>query len=216
MPATTNNLIACSECDALQREIPLPARGLAQCVRCGAELYRDKPRSLDHTLALVVAAAVSLLIALSHPLMTLDARGIRSSATLWDTASELGLAGMPSVATVVFISVIALPLAQMAAMLYMLVPLKLGEVPPRIHFAFRLVNWAEPWAMMDVFLVGALVSLVRLTQVAAVDAGIGIYAVVAYVLFVAAAVISFEPRELWRRVDELGEALPAFEEGTRL
>lgn len=215
MPIKTNNLVACGECDALHREIALSPRGLAQCHRCGAELYRSKPHSLDHTLAFVVTAAIAFLMANSNPLMELDARGIRSSATLFETASGLHAAGMTSVAIVVYLSVIALPALQIAAMLYMLVPLKMGEVPPRIHFAFRLANWLQPWAMVDVFLLGALVSLVRLTQVATVDARLGIYAVGAYVLLIAAAVATFEPRELWKRVAELGEPLPAVQERGR-
>lgn len=215
MPIKTNNLVACGECDALQREVRLPRHGLATCVRCGAELYRDSPRSLDNTLAFAAAAAVVFLIAANHPLMGLDARGIRTSATLFQTASMLAETGMPSVAIVVFLSVIALPLAQVGAMLYMLVPLRLGFVPPRIHLAYRLVNWVQPWAMVEVFLLGALVSLVRLTQVADVDPDIGIYAVGAYVMLLASAVASFEPRELWKRVEALGEPLPAAHEEGR-
>ena len=213
MPIKTNNLVACGECDALQREADVPPGGVAQCVRCGAELYRDKPHSLDHTLACALAAAVAFLLAANYPLATLDARGIRSSATLFETATALHEAGMTSVAVVVFLSVIALPFLQIAAMLYMLVPLKLGFLPPRIHVAYRLVNWAQPWAMLDVFLLGALVSLVRLTQVAKIELGVGIYAVGAYVLLLATAVSVFEPRMLWERVEELGEPLPAVEEG---
>ena len=212
MPIKTNNLMACGECDALQREVPLGPRGLAQCVRCGAELYRHRPRSLDHTLSFTVAAAIALLIAMTQPLMSLDARGITNTATLFQTASALHEAGMTSVAVVVWLTVIGLPLVQIMAMLYMLVPLRLGVVPLGIHLAFRAVNAIQPWAMVDVFLVGALVSLIRLTQMAEIGAEIGIQAVGAYVLLLAAAVASFEPREFWLRVEELGMPLPAVQE----
>ncbi|HET7731936.1 MAG TPA: paraquat-inducible protein A, partial [Usitatibacter sp.] len=112
----------------------------------------------------------------------------------------------------VFVTVIAMPAAQIIGMLYLLLPLRLGFVPPRIHLAFRLVNAAQPWAMVDVFLLGSLVSLVKLTQVAKVDAEIGIYAVGGYVMLVAAAVSTFVPRALWHRVAELGEPLPAMQQ----
>lgn len=212
----TNNLVACAECDALQREPTLPAGGTAHCVRCGAELYRNKPGSLDHTLAFVIAAAVAFIIANAYPLMGLDARGILTGATLLDCAAALWDHDMPSVAVLVFVTTWLMPLAQLVGMLYMLVPLKLGTLPPRIHFAYRVVNWAQPWAMVEVFLLGALVSLVKLTQVAKVVPEAGIYALGAYVMLLAAAVSAFEPRELWRRVEELGESLPALQEGSRL
>ena len=209
----TNNLTACGECDALQREVPLPARGVAHCSRCGAELYRHHPAGLDLTLAFVLAATVAFLMALSYPLIELDARGIRTSATLYETAIYLAEWEMSSVALLVLVTTILMPALQLTGMLYMLIPLRFGHVPEHVHVAFRVVNWAQPWAMMEVFLLGALVSLIRLTQVAKIDPGIALFAVGAYVLLIAAAVSSFEPRAVWRRVEELGDPLPALTVG---
>jgi paraquat-inducible protein A len=213
MGTKTNNLVACAECDALQRDTPVPRGGIAECARCGAELHRHEPDSLDLTLALLLAAAVVLVVANVYPLMGLDAHGLRASATLIDTSIALHEHGMTSVAALVFVTVLAMPAAHIAAMLYILLPLKLGIVPPRIHLAYRLVNAAQPWAMLDVFLLGSLVSLVKLTQVAKVDAEPAIFAVGGYVMLLAAAVSTFEPRALWHRVSELGEPLPALQEG---
>lgn len=212
MPMKTTNLAACPECDLLQREPRLPLHGIAQCGRCGAELFRDKPHSLDYTLAFAAAAAIVFAFANAYPLMGLDARGIRTSAHLFDTAWALHVRDMTSVALLVFVTTIAVPVVQLAALLYMLVPLKLGFVPRHLPAAFRIVNAVQPWGMVEVFLVGSLVSLVKLTQVAKIDAEVGIYAVGGYVMLLASAIASFEPRELWRRARELGHALPAAEE----
>src|SRR6185436_11978393 len=102
MPRTNNDLTTCPECDLLQREPPLPAGGLAECARCGARLFRERPSSLDHTLAYAAAAAVLFTLANYYPLMGLDARGIRTSAHLFDTAWRLHEHGMTSVAILVF------------------------------------------------------------------------------------------------------------------
>lgn len=212
MPMKTNNLVACAECDLLQREVELPDGGIARCARCEAELYRSKPRSLDNTLALLVAAAILFIFANAYPLIELDARGIRTSAILFDTAGALYERNMPSVATLVLITVIVAPALQLAAMLYMLLPLRLGIVPHGVHRAYRLANLAAPWGMLEVFLLGALVSLVKLTQVAKIDPQPGIFAVGGFVVLLAAAMAAFEPRELWRRVEALGMPLPAAQE----
>src|SRR5437667_463601 len=50
------SLVACRECDLLQREIVLPPGGTACCSRCGAVLHRSKPDSPDRTLAFTVGA----------------------------------------------------------------------------------------------------------------------------------------------------------------
>ena len=212
MPKTNNNLTACPECDLLQREPPLPAGGLAECARCGARLYRERPTCLDHTLAYATAAAVLFALANFYPLMGLDARGIRTSAHLFDTAWRLHEHGMTSVGILIFMTVIVVPAMQLGALLYMLVPLRLGLHPRYLAEAFRIFHHAQPWSIVEVFILGALVSLVKLTQVATVEVHAGLYCLGGYVLLLAAALSAFEPRELWRRAAEIGMRLPAAEE----
>src|SRR5690349_11077764 len=126
MPRTTNNLTACPECDLLQSAPTLPPGGLAECARCGARLWRERPWSLDHTLAYATAAAVLFALANFFPLMGLDARGIRTSAHLFDTGWRLHEHGFTSVGILVLMTVIIVPAMQLTALLYILVPLKLG------------------------------------------------------------------------------------------
>src|ERR1044071_3545960 len=122
-------LIACHECDLLQRRISLPPGGAARCIRCGASLYRNKPDSLDRTLALTLTAAVLLIVANLFPVVGLEAQGNRTSTTLFGTVRTLYDDEMRSVAALVFVTTILMPLLDVGAMLYMLLPLKLGWVP---------------------------------------------------------------------------------------
>jgi len=209
MPRTNNDLTACPECDLLQREPALPPGGLAECARCGARLFRERPSSLDHTLAYAVAAAVLFVLANTLPFMGLDARGIRTSAYLYETGWKLHEHGMSSIAILVLMTVILVPTLQLAALLYMLGSLKLGQVPRYLAEAFRIVHHAQPWGMVEVFVLGSLVSLVKLTQVATVEVFPGIYCLGGYVLALAAALGAFEPHELWERATALGDRLPA-------
>jgi paraquat-inducible protein A len=93
----------------------------------------------------------------------------------------------------------------------MLVPLRLGIHPRYLHHAFRIVHHTQPWSIVEVFILGSLVSLVKLTQVATVEPYAGLYCLGAYVGLLAAALGAFEPRELWKRASELGMPLPAAE-----
>src|SRR5215204_3842968 len=120
MGTTTNNLLACPECDALQRRPRLAPNAAAACVRCGAEIEREKPESLDHTLAFMVGAAVAFAFANSFPILVLDARGIPSSSTLYGLVQELFATGWPSVALLVLVTVIVVPAAQIVTSLYLL------------------------------------------------------------------------------------------------
>lgn len=196
-------LVACPECDVLQREPPLVAGGCADCVRCGAELYRHKPRSIDETLAFLLAAAVVFVFANVFPLMEMDARGLRSTATILGTVQALDVAGMPSVGMLVFATVLLLPVLELAAMTYMLLPLRLRFVPPGLRAAFRIVDAIRPWGMAEVFVLGALIAFVKLRDVATVHPGVALYAMGGFVFLLAAADASYEPRAVWRRAREL-------------
>jgi paraquat-inducible protein A len=204
MPFPTTPLVACPECDALQREPALVAGGSADCMRCGAELYRYKPGSIDRTLAFLLAAAIVLVFANLYPLLEMDARGLRSSTTMYGTVSALVEQGAPSVAVLVLVTALGLPVVELAAMLYMLLPLRLRRLPPGLRIAFRIVNVVRFWGMAEVFLLGTLIAFVKLHDVAPVHPRIGLYALGVFVFLLAAADAWYEPRAVWHCARELG------------
>lgn len=203
MTTGTPPLVACPECDCLQREPRLVPGGCADCVRCGAELYRHKPRSIDETLAFLLAAAIVFAFANAFPLMEMDARGLRSATTLIGTVQALREQGMPSVAALVFATAILFPVIELAAMTYILLPLRLKVMPPGLRAAFRIVEAVRPWGMAEVFVLGALIAFVKLKDIAAVHPGVALYAMGGFVLLLAAADASFEARAVWRCAREL-------------
>jgi paraquat-inducible protein A len=203
MPTKTNNLTACPECDALQHVPDLAPNAAADCIRCGAELFREKPHALPSTLALMSAAAVAFALANSWPVMELEAQGLRKESTLYGLVQALFDSGWPIVAWLVLLTVIVVPVVQLAASLYVLTSLQLGRIPILLGPAVRLITDVWRWGMVEVFLLGAMVSLVKLTKIADVYVGWALYAVGAYVVLITAAVAAFDTRELWDRVEEL-------------
>jgi paraquat-inducible protein A len=203
MTTNTTRLTACPECDCLQREVAVPENGQAECVRCGAELWRNKPASLDRTLAFLMGAAMLFLVANMFPIMRLDAQGLETSSTLAGTAWALHNEGMTSVGILVFVTAVLAPTIEVGLMLYLLVPLRLGVVPRGLPIAFRIVNAIEPWGMVEVFMLGALVALVKLRHIATVHPGAALYAMAGFIMLLSAAAASFEDRALWERVDKL-------------
>lgn len=198
-----NNLVACRECDLLQREVSLSKGETANCARCGAELFRRHPGGLDRTLAFFIAAAIAFVIANVYPVMELDAKGMQTSATVFDAARELHEYGMTSVAVLVFVTTILAPALELSLLIYMLLPLKFGVVPRSLPFAFRMALASRPWGMPEVFILGALVALVKLKDIATVTPGMALFAMAAFVLLLAAAEASFEPQAIWIRAERL-------------
>jgi paraquat-inducible protein A len=196
-----SSLIACHECDLLQREIILPPDGIACCRRCGALLYRNTPDSLDRTLAYSLGAAVLFVTANLFPIVGLEAQGNRTSTTLFGTVRTLHDQDMTSVAVLVFVTAILMPALEIGAMLYMLAPLKLGWVPSGLPATFRLVQTVRPWGMVEVFMLGTLVSLAKLAHIASVVPGIALGSFALLMFLLAAAAASFDPRDVWTRME---------------
>jgi paraquat-inducible protein A len=190
-------LIACHECDLLQREGRLPAGGKALCARCGATLYRSHPNSVERTLAFALAAGVLFALANLFPIVSLELQGQRIDATLFGAVHALYVQDMGLVAALVFVTAIATPALELAALCYLLLPLRLGRAPPRVGPVFRALQAVRPWCMVEVFMLGVLVSLVKLAHVAGVVPGVALWAFGALMLLMAAVAASFDPRRLW-------------------
>jgi paraquat-inducible protein A len=192
-------MIACHECDLLQREVALPAGGVARCPRCGAEQYRSRPNSLERTLAFTLGAIVLFAIANAYPVIGLKLEGHVIQTTLYHSVRMLWDAEEKLLAALIFATTILMPALQLCAMAYLLVPLKFGRAPRYFGLVFRGLRAAGPWGMVEVLMLGVLVSLVKLAKLATVVPGIALWSLTALMLLYAAIASSFEPRELWAR-----------------
>lgn len=199
--------IACHECDALQEEPRRVPRGATvKCWRCQATLRRDSTRPPLFVLALIVTGIVLFMIANVFPLVNLEAGGNRNSATLFGTVVHLWDEGRQPVACLVFVTTILAPAFQLAAMLYLVLAIlrvEAGHAPALPPFAaplLRVVRGARPWAMLEVFMLGALVSIVKLGSLASVIVDFALYSVGALIFVFAAIDTAFDPRDAWSRL----------------
>ena len=199
----TKSLIACHECDLLHRVQPLPDGGAARCVRCDALLYYQKKDSLDRTLSLTIAGLVLFIVANTFPFLAMKSKGLVRETTLITGVKGLYLQGMEALALLVFLTTILVPLVQIACMLYVLVPLKINRVPRNLALVFRFIRSLQPWAMMEVFMIGILVSMVKLGKMASIVPGLALFSFVVLIFVLAGSVASLDPRIVW---DCLGES----------
>jgi paraquat-inducible protein A len=193
-------LTACPECDLLQREPPLAARGRVRCVRCRAFLFRSVPGGLERALAYAATAAVLFLIANSSRMVGLEAQGDRTSTTLLGAVMGLREQRLLDVGLLVLATGIVMPALEIGTTLYLLAVLRLWPRRRCFPVALRLLFAVRPWSMVDVLVLGTLVSLGRLGQAAHLDVGMGLPAFGALMVAMAAIPTGFDIRELAARV----------------
>ena len=68
----------------------------------------------------------------------------------------------------------------------------------------RWVGHLQVWSMLEVVMLGILVALVKIAELATVDPGIGMYAFGAVILLMPAIAVNVDRRELWRRIEWMG------------
>ena len=198
---TAVTTVACEECDLLQRLPELPPGGKARCVRCGHTLAMRPTDPVNRPLALTVAAAIVFLIANTSPLMGLSVVGRASSTTIVQGVYEMWQQDERITAVVVAFCALIAPGTYILFMLTVLLAAQRRVVP---IWAGEMLRWAssmQPWSMSEVMILGILVALIKIAQLAKVEPGIGMYGVGGLIVLLAAVAMSFEPSEIWKRVE---------------
>ena len=206
----------CPECGLLQRIPALPVGGVARCPRCGCRLHSQRPDSLEPALALTLAGILLFAVANSFPFLSFQMQGLTTETTLATGVLDLYAAGRWELAAVVGFTSILAPGLQLSLLLAVLVPLKLGRLPAGVARLFRYSRTLAPWGMMDVFMLGILVAVVKLSDMATLVPGTSLFAFVVLIFVLAAAQAALDPDIVWsavplpqdaRRIAHPGEAV---------
>jgi len=185
-PQPRPELVVCEECDAVYHRQTLDSDDVLRCRRCGATLDRGHWLSWDGQLALTLAALVVLIIGSLSPIVTLEMRGLRSVATLFDMTRLTWESGDELVALLSAATAFAFPLVVIVLRLWVLVPLLAGRRAPALIPAMRALRWVMRWSMVEVFMLGVLIAVVRSAGVTTVVLGPGIFAFGALTVMVTA------------------------------
>lgn len=200
--AMTQTLIACHECDLLHRVQPLPQKSKARCRRCGSLLYVHFPDTIDRTLAFAITGLVLLVIANIYPFLSLESQGTILETTLITGTIILSQQSMAGLAILVLLTSMLIPCLLLGALVYVLWPMKRGHRLPASQRVFRLALSLRPWSMTEVFLLGILVSVVKLAKMATIIPGTALFSFLALVFVLAAVNTFLDPHTIWEKMDE--------------
>jgi paraquat-inducible protein A len=201
MSPAADRRVACHECALIQR-VPAAASGdLIACVRCGAHLRRVTGERLRRLLPLTIAAAVLFVLTNSTPIVAIEVAGQRSSATITDAIVALSAQGLGLVAALVILTTLVFPTFDLAVLACAAIASQRTRRSRTLTQALRLMHRLRRWAMLEVFMLGVLVAVVKLAALARVLPGIGLWSLAGYIVITAAAHASFDGADYWSRVE---------------
>jgi paraquat-inducible protein A len=181
---------------------------MGRCPRCGVRLHLRKQDSVRNTMALMLAAAVLYIPSHMLPVMTVVELGDVTHNTIMSGMKTFWRTGAYPIAIVIFVASILISLLKIIAMSW-LCAAATGKVRPSPRTLGRLYWFTEllgRWSMIDIFVVGILVSIVQLGNYMTITPGYGAIAFAGVVLLTMFAATSFEPRLLWDRLDDMNAA----------
>lgn len=190
------HLVICEYCDAVYSRTPLQRREIAYCQRCGSALYRNSHVDINVMLALTLASAIMFVIANCYPIVELDMQGLSNQTTLWQTLIFTLDSNVGPIAVLAAGSAFFFPLIEILLFAYVLIPLRAGRKPYSFIGAMHALRQMQPWSMVEVFMLGSVVSVVKLTAVASVVPQIGLWGFGALTVLLT-ALSSFNLHELW-------------------
>ena len=204
------SMIRCEECALVQTAPALVDHESAHCKRCGAHLCKQVSNTIDRTLALVLAALVLLIVANATPFMTFSFKGRSESNYILSGVIQLWNHGYWPLALLICFASILAPMTYILGMLYVLIPVSLGRRPWKVGPLFRRLDALRPWAMLDVYMFGVFVAVVKLSQLAAIAPSLGLYAYVTLFIVWTAALAGLDSRAVWSAIgpQPAPEAIP--------
>jgi len=175
--ASAYGMIACHECDAVYRLETLPEGATAHCMYCDARLYQHvSSHTLEQSLALHFAALMLFVIANTMPFISLKFAGRVETDMLMSGPMALFNIGMDGIGLVILLTSVLFPLLTMIAALYLLIAARLDVQPPGKGMVYRMVKFLMPWSMLGVFMLAVLIAIVKLLDLAEIEAGISMFA----------------------------------------
>jgi paraquat-inducible protein A len=193
--------IACADCDLLLSIPELPPGGKARCPRCDWTVATRSSDPIERPLALTVTALIALIIANTSPLMGLSAVGRHASTTIIGGAYEMWAQGQEATAVIVAFCAVIAPAGYILFMLTVLLAARRPPAPVWVGEMLRGADSMQPWSMNEVMMLGILVALIKIAELATVTAGVGMFAMGALVILFPAIMVTFDPAEIWRRVE---------------
>ncbi len=205
MVTTAGSQMVCHECDLLIAVPALESGQKAYCPRCNYLLAAHRPHALTMVLAFGVSGLVFLLLSTAFPFLGFSASGQERTVTLLQSILILVTEDLPSLAAIVFASIILIPGAFLIGAVYVSSALKLNRSLPGTVVVLRWMLMLMPWSMAEIFLIGILVAFVMIVTIADVSLGLSFWSYVLFTVCMVVVTLYPDKRRLWARVRSLDD-----------
>jgi|GEM_PF-5613965 len=226
--------VICPFCDLLLSDVKIPAHYDLKCPRCQSVLYHNRADTLSREFALVITGLMLFFPAILLPIMVITPFGSAISVNMMDGIIVFIGQGDPVVAAITFWGAIAAPFLNLF-LLFLVIsciyldrtirhnPYGLGTILLKNPLSFTLsrtlpggltdygvmfFRWYKeihPWAMLEVYLLGFMITFTNVDKMASTaDAmpGYGFYAFLGVMLASILSSLTLNTQLVWQLLDK--------------
>ncbi len=196
-----DKLMACPDCDILLEHTHIDYGRKASCPRCGHLLQAPIKDSVTKTLALALTGLLLFIPANFMPIMTLDTMGFVKDGSIFDCITVIYESGYIFVSFIVALTSFAFPLIKLSLLFYVSLNLKFNRHPHDLPLFMRCYKHFDEWGMLEVFMVGVLVSIIKLHHVAHIHYNVGFFCFIALLIIALMSSTAMDEHEFWKRIE---------------
>ncbi|MCW8832907.1 MAG: paraquat-inducible protein A [Colwellia sp.] len=200
--ANKEQLIACQQCDALYEKPELKQGQSAKCTRCGSTIEERKVNSIERSFHWSLAGIMLLVPAILLPIMGVTLAGQYHHASLLDCIVVLIDRGFFMIATLVFLFAIAVPVVRLFGAFYITYSFKFNKLKPSLLYFFRAFHHLDNWAMLNVFMLGIVVSMYKLLDDTELSVNMGLLAFILWLISSTMASSALDQDYIWQKLED--------------
>ena len=191
-------LLACQECDQIVTIPELDDGQKAICPRCGFVFTRYFKNAKSRLLAFSSGSLVLLLLSFVFPFLIFTSQGSEKAITLVQGLQSMGNGTYLSVVLFMLATTIVVPGFILTGINYALISAKLDKPLPYTRSILKLVFHLQPWNMSEIFLLGILVSMIKVESLGYVQYGWSFYSFVLYIVSMAVTRLFLDKYQVWQ------------------
>jgi paraquat-inducible protein A len=206
-PDISAAVTVCPDCSLILQAIAPRPNQVAVCPRCAQQLYRYKHNAIQKALVLSLTGLLLYLPANLLPLLTFSVLGIDTRSSIVQACLSMFSQQQYVIGVTVALTTLVFPLLVLSGLLLITLGLTWQWQAAWMPRFFRMYHHLTEWAMTDVFLVGVLITIVKMSHTAAVTFNPGFFC---FIGLVVATVTSHTviDRQLFWSLMEKEEPLP--------
>ncbi len=195
---TESTYIACSQCDLLLKLVPLEMGNKALCPRCNHLLTANHCNAKNRVIAFSITAILFLVLSNCFPFLTFSAQGHEQTVTLIQSIYTLVTQNFFILALLIFSSVIVIPVVYLLSVIYVYVSLKRARLLAGTYTLLKLIGGLQHWNMAEIFLIGILVSFIKIASLAEITLGVSFWAYVFFILSMTIVMSHIDKHQIWQ------------------